>query len=74
MDSDYLLSIIIYIAIFFYFTNTLPISDSSVQSIAVIGPFADTAFCGGYSFWWQPDVTTLFEGIKARAGNTIDVI
>jgi len=52
--------------------NFLPLHSGSITSIAVIGPFADTAVFGGYS-GLQSNVATAFEGIKARAGSTVNV-
>lgn len=51
--------------------RTLPLK-SSVRSIAVIGPAADTSLFGGYSGWGKKGIT-VFQGIRNRAGSGVAV-
>jgi beta-glucosidase len=49
-----------------------PLNRSKVKSIAVIGPNADRFLLGGYS-GVPPFFTTVFDGIKDKAGSSIKV-
>jgi beta-glucosidase len=53
--------------------NILPIDLNTIKTIAVIGPNADRSLLGGYSGIPKYDVTVL-EGIKAKAGDKVDVL
>lgn len=53
--------------------NLLPISKSSIKTIAVIGPNADKELLGGYSDKPKQFITVL-EGIKEKAGQDINVL
>jgi beta-glucosidase len=53
--------------------NILPIDLNTIKTIAVIGPNADRSLLGGYSGVPKYDVTVL-EGIKAKAGDKVDVL
>ncbi len=53
--------------------NTAPLDRSSLKTIAVIGPNADRQLLGGYSDQPKQFVTVL-QGIKERAGKSINVL
>ncbi len=53
--------------------NLLPLNLKKLKTIAVIGPNANRSLLGGYSGVPKHDVT-VFEGIKARAGEDVEVI
>jgi beta-glucosidase len=51
----------------------LPLDVASIRSIAVIGPNADRSLLGGYSGVPKHSVTVL-EGIRERAGESVEVL
>ena len=51
----------------------LPLSISNYKKIAVIGPNADEVITGGYSADRIKNETTIFEGIKNKVGDDIQV-
>ncbi len=54
--------------------NTAPVHPDKTSSIAVIGPNADRQLLGDYSTLKPRYFSTVYEGIKQRAGKKIDVV
>jgi len=54
--------------------DVLPINVSSIQSIAVIGPNADTVRLGGYSTEKPRYLVSVLDGIRQYVGSDIEVI
>ncbi|MGO8929283.1 MAG: glycoside hydrolase family 3 N-terminal domain-containing protein [Limisphaerales bacterium] len=53
--------------------NLAPLDPSKLKTLAVIGPNANRLLLGGYSGLPKHNVT-VFEGIKARVGNCVNVL
>jgi beta-glucosidase len=55
--------------------NLLPLNKRNIRKIAVVGPNADSesALLANY-YGYPSEITTLLEGIRAKAGNDIDVV
>jgi beta-glucosidase len=55
--------------------NLLPLNRSTVRKIAVVGPNADSESVLLANYYGYPtEITTLLEGIRAKAGNAIEVV
>ncbi|MDR3262211.1 MAG: glycoside hydrolase family 3 C-terminal domain-containing protein [Tannerella sp.] len=55
--------------------NLLPLNKQQLKKIAVVGPNADIESVLLANYYGYPtEVTTLLEGIKAKAGSTVEVI
>lgn len=55
--------------------NLLPLEKAQIKKIAVVGPNADSENVLLANYYGYPShVTTLLEGIKAKAGNDIEVV
>jgi beta-glucosidase len=53
--------------------HTLPLQSQKKQTIAVIGPHADRVMLGGYS-GTPKYYTTVLQGVKAKTGNTANIL
>ncbi len=53
--------------------NVLPLDPNALKTVAVIGPNANRSLLGGYSGRPKHDVT-VFDGIKARLGDGVNVV
>ncbi len=54
--------------------NTAPVNPDKIKSIAVIGPNADRELLGDYSTLSPRYFSTVYDGIKQKAGKKIDVV